>query len=111
MTGSKFTHINDRFDCENCGHSVAPRAKSCRNHCPRCLVSKHVDVNPGDRASTCGALMDAVGYEMTGAKGLVLLFKCRGCGAETRNVAAHEDSLEPDDYDRILTLRKAVPKG
>lgn len=111
MAPSKFTHINERFDCENCGYGVTPRAKSCRNHCPRCLVSKHVDVNPGDRLSTCLALMDAVGYEVSGNKGLVLLFKCRGCGAETRNVAAHEDAFEADDYDRILALRRALPKG
>ncbi len=103
--GSRFTHINEHFCCENCGKAVAPVKTGCRNHCPHCLVSKHVDVFPGDRASECLGMMDAVGYELDGKKGLVLRFKCRACGAETRNVAAHEDPVMPDDYDKILRLR------
>ncbi|WDF05905.1 RNHCP domain-containing protein [Shouchella hunanensis] len=31
---------------------------SYRNHCPFCLYSKHQDIIPGDRASTCGGLME-----------------------------------------------------
>jgi hypothetical protein len=68
-----------------------------------------VDVNPGDRANACQGLMDAVSYEVTGHKGLILIFKCRKCGGETRNVAAHEDAADPDDYDRILALRRGAP--
>ncbi|WP_265181671.1 RNHCP domain-containing protein [Geomicrobium sp. JCM 19055] len=33
---------------------------SYRNHCPSCLYSKHVDVIPGDRASTCHSLMEPI---------------------------------------------------
>jgi predicted RNA-binding Zn-ribbon protein involved in translation (DUF1610 family) len=100
----RFTHNNDAFACEACGAQVPPRKGGCRNHCPYCLVSKHVDVFPGDRANPCQGLMDAVGYETDGKKGLVLLFKCRRCGEATRTVAAHEDQTAPDDYARILKL-------
>jgi hypothetical protein len=104
--GSRFTHINEHFCCENCGKPVAPVKTGCRNHCPHCLVSKHVDVFPGDRANACQGLMDAVAYETSAKKGLVLVFLCRKCGAETRNMAAHEDPGMPDDYDKILKLKR-----
>ncbi len=105
MESSRFTHINETFVCEACGRQVPPRAGGCRNHCPFCLVSKHVDVNPGDRANDCTGLMDAIDYELSGKKGLVLVFRCRRCGAVTRNMAAHEDPAEADDYARILQLK------
>ncbi len=103
--GSRFTHINEHFCCENCGQAVAPVKTGCRNHCPHCLVSKHVDVFPGDRASECQGLMDAVAYELDGKKGLVLHFRCRLCGAQKRNMAAREDPVMPDNYELILKLR------
>lgn len=106
----RFTHNNDAFGCENCGRPVPPRATGCRNHCPYCLVSKHVDVNPGDRANVCGGLMDAVGYELDGKKGLVLTFRCRRCQAELRNVSAREGETVPDDYDLILKIRTLPPR-
>ena len=46
---SKFTVIDEEFVCENCGKKVKKLGYSCRNHCPYCLHSKHVDINPGDR--------------------------------------------------------------
>ena len=108
--GGRFTHINEDFLCEACGRSVPARQGGCRNHCPYCLVSKHVDVYPGDRANPCTGLMDAVGYELEGKKGLVLLFRCRLCAQSTRTMAAHEDLAAPDDYARILALSKVADK-
>ena len=104
MTTSRFTHINQAFTCIDCGSSVPPRASGCRNHCPHCLVSLHVDINPGDRANPCQGIMDAIAYELSGKKGLVLVFRCRRCAQITRNIAAHEDSESADDYARILRL-------
>ncbi|MCX6108974.1 MAG: RNHCP domain-containing protein [Proteobacteria bacterium] len=104
MTTSRFTHINQAFVCAACGASVPPRSSGCRNHCPQCLVSLHVDINPGDRANPCQGLMDAIAYELSGKKGLVLVFRCRRCSQITRNVAAHEDPDGADDYARILRL-------
>jgi hypothetical protein len=103
--GGRFTHINEAFRCEVCGQDVPPRASGCRNHCPFCLASKHVDVFPGDRLNPCQGVMDAVDYELDGKKGLMLLFRCRRCGARTRNMAAREDPQQADLYDRILALK------
>ncbi|WP_420871372.1 RNHCP domain-containing protein [Lysinibacillus xylanilyticus] len=41
---------------------------SFRNHCPKCLFSKHVDTVPGDRASTCKGLMRPIGVDYTEKK-------------------------------------------
>ena len=48
-----FTVIDEEFICENCGKNVPKLGYSRRNHCPWCLHSKHVDINPGDRAEEC----------------------------------------------------------
>ena len=105
----KFTHNNSGFECGNCQKEVPPNSVGCRNHCPFCLASKHVDINPGDRQNPCKGLMDAVGYELSGKKGLVLTFKCRACGEITRNIATLDDSDAPDDYDKILKLTPKLP--
>lgn len=105
MTASgRFTHRNDGFICEYCQRSVPPLDVSCRNHCPFCLSSKHVDILPGDRANPCGGRLRAVSYEISSKKGLVLHFVCELCQAQTRNIAAHEAKTAPDDYDKILLL-------
>ena len=106
----RFTHINDSFNCEACGQLVPPAKTGCRNHCPFCLTSKHVDVFPGDRENHCQGLMKAVSYELEGKKGLVLIFKCQKCGALTRNVANQNDPNCPDDYDKILSLTREPPR-
>ncbi len=100
----RFTKVNESFICENCGKEIAPAKKTCRNHCPFCLCSKHVDELPGDRANPCQGLMDPIGYEPHPKKGLVLLFKCRRCQAIGRNKAILDDPIQADDYDRILRL-------
>lgn len=105
----RFTHINEHFCCENCGKEVPPLAKGCRNHCPFCLTSKHVDHFPGDRANACHGIMDAVSYELSGKKGIMLIFRCRRCGGTGRNMAAHEDRNQPDDYGKILEITARLP--
>ena len=52
-----FTVIDEEFICENCGRNVAKLGYSCRNHCPYCLSSKHVDINPGDRRRNLSGLI------------------------------------------------------
>ena len=42
----RFTKIDEEFICENCGEKVEKLGYTCRNHCPHCLYSKHVDINP-----------------------------------------------------------------
>ncbi len=87
---------------------VPPATVGCRNHCPSCLSSKHVDINPGDRQNTCLGRLEATGYELDTKKGIVLLFRCLRCGEESRNKANHEDQLCPDNYDQILALSRKL---
>ena len=57
------THpCTDSFTCKACGRLVVSDGAGSghRNHCPNCLSSLHLDNEPGDRASDCGSVMDAV---------------------------------------------------
>lgn len=101
----RFRVINDGFTCVHCGTTVSPLSNgSCRNHCPKCLTSLHVDINPGDRAATCQGVMHAVGAETHPRKGIMIIHRCSRCGVVKRNKAAHDDPVQPDDFDAILQL-------
>lgn len=94
---------NTGFRCACCGAEVIPLSNgSYRNHCPFCLASVHVDDVPGDRASDCRGLMDAVGVVRT-KKGWQLIHRCRSCGIERVNRAALETS-QPDELDAVIAL-------
>jgi DNA-directed RNA polymerase subunit RPC12/RpoP len=96
---------NTPFVCVACGFEVPALAQgSCRNHCPRCLTSLHVDVMPGDRASDCGGVLEAVAVEHSGKKGWIIVHRCRRCGELRRNRAALEDPECPDDLSRLIEL-------
>lgn len=98
---------NQSFACVECGAEVPALASGgYRNHCPRCLHSLHVDVNPGDRASDCGGVLEPVAVESSGKKGWVIVHRCRSCGAVRRNRAAIDDPLAPDDFDAIIALTR-----
>lgn len=89
---------NDSFVCENCGHAVTKLTGSYRNHCPKCLYSKHVDVVAGDRLATCHGLMRPVSVEQDSKKGWVITHECH-CGHVRRNRVAKDD-----DFDVVITL-------
>ncbi len=91
---SKFTEIDEEFICENCGQKVKPLGYSCRNHCPNCLHSKHVDQYPGDRAEECHGDLKPIGIEVNSKKGYVILFQCQKCGAIRKNKAAKDDNMD-----------------
>ena len=109
MASSKFKKINDAFECGSCGKHVPAARSTCRNHCPFCLTSKHVDVFPGDRSHDCRGLMKCVGYENQKKKGLVLWFRCQVCQELKSNIAITDDPVQADDYDLILGLPGVVP--
>ena len=90
----KFTEIDEEFICENCGKKVPKLGYSCRNHCPYCLYSKHVDVNPGDRAEECHGKLKPVGLEIDSKKGYVIIFECEKCGEIRKNKAAKDDNMD-----------------
>ena len=99
-----FTKNDSGFTCVNCGKEVLPLGYTSRNHCPFCLHSLHLDVNPGDRASDCGGVLEPIFAEIDAKKGYVIVSRCKKCGAERRNKAAHEAKVQPDDMNLIIEL-------
>lgn len=87
----KFQRRIEDFRCENCGSHIT--GDGFTNHCPNCLWSKHVDVNPGDRAEPCHGMMEPVGIQSK-ADGYRILFHCTRCGVERWNKAADDDEFE-----------------
>lgn len=104
-----FTKNDSGFVCKNCGKTVEPLGYSSRNHCPFCLCSLHVDVNPGDRDANCGGIMDAVSVEVDSKKGYVIIHKCRKCGKISRNRAANQAKVQPDDIKKLIALTAIHP--
>ena len=88
-----FIARQEPFDCEKCGAAVKPLEDgSYRNHCPKCLWSKHVDnEGPGDRASECLGMMRPVGVDHRSKKGWMIVHRCEECGKEIPNMAACDD--------------------
>ena len=99
METKRFSKNDASFVCSNCGAVVPPLRYSSRNHCPKCLCSLHLDVNPGDRAADCGGIMEPVTAEPDAKRGFIITHKCRKCGAVRRNKAADDD-----DRDYIIKL-------
>ncbi|MBX7137022.1 MAG: RNHCP domain-containing protein [Oligoflexia bacterium] len=92
MPNSKrFQRKIENFTCAKCG--LAVQGDGYTNHCPRCLVSKHVDLNPGDRAASCGGLMRAIALEIKGGK-QTIIHRCDKCGEIRRNRAHKSDDSE-----------------
>ncbi len=90
----KFQKKIEDFVCEHCGAAV--KGNGFTNHCPHCLWSKHVDINPGDRLSPCGGMM--MPFKLESDRGRFMLSnKCVLCHYIKRN------RLEPeDDFDAAL---------
>lgn len=90
----KFNEIDEEFICENCNTKITPLGYSCRDHCNNCLYSKHVDINPGDRAQDCKGLLEPIKVEPDARKGYVIIYKCKKCGMIKRNKAAKDDNID-----------------
>jgi DNA-directed RNA polymerase subunit RPC12/RpoP len=91
-----FTRRREDFTCLRCGTSV--HGSGYTNHCPRCLWSRHVDVNPGDRAAECGGAMEPVAA-LSERGEIIVIQRCVRCGHIRRNRAARND-----DQDALLAL-------
>jgi DNA-directed RNA polymerase subunit RPC12/RpoP len=107
MEQKRFTKNDNAFTCKNCGKEVEPMGSSSRNHCPFCLCSLHVDVNPGDRASDCGGDLEPISATPDPKKGYIITHKCVKCGAIRRNKACTEAKDQPDDIKKIIALTVA----
>lgn len=91
LTTKKFQRKKENFVCENCGEHVTGNGYT--DHCPECLFSRHVDVNPGDRQAKCGGTMKPIGLEIK-SKNNVILYECLKCGKNHKVKVAKNDNFE-----------------
>ncbi len=87
----KFQRTKEDFVCENCSRKV--KGDGYTNHCPDCLWSKHVDINPGDRLAECGGMMKPIGLDKKGDVFSVIQ-KCEKCGHQRSNKLVKGDSFD-----------------
>lgn len=93
METKRFKKNDSGFICAGCGKEVPPLGYTSRNHCPYCLSSLHVDVNPGDRANECRALMEPIAVDISPKKGFVITHRCTKCSFVGKNKAAEDDDM------------------
>ena len=89
------THAcGDSFTCKSCGRLVvaAGAGSSHRNHCPNCLCSLHLDIEPGDREADCGGLMEPIAVWVRKGGEWAVVHRCRICGMLSSNRIAADDN-------------------
>ncbi|MBL9030780.1 MAG: RNHCP domain-containing protein [Phycisphaerae bacterium] len=81
------------FTCIHCRAEVrlAAWGTSHRNHCPRCLWSRHLDEEPGDRRSACRAAMEPIAITVRGDGEWAIVHRCNGCRTLRTNRIAGDD--------------------
>ena len=89
-----FIKNDNGFVCQNCGQNVQPLGYTSRDHCPNCLCSIHIDIEPGDRKNTCLGLLVPIDAEISGKKGYVITYRCEKCGQLHKNKTANDDNFE-----------------
>jgi hypothetical protein len=110
LDGKKKRVIYDsqNFKCRQCGFFVTANRElsgvNNRNHCPRCLWSRHMDLNtPGDRRADCQSRMEPIGltckqnqkrFGQNDIGELMLIHLCTGCGKISINRIAADDDIE-----------------
>lgn len=89
----QFMMRNEPFICEHCGKNVPKSNYTARDHCPYCLYSKHVDINPGDRMNPCKGLLVPIGIEKF--KDLYkIIYQCEKCHKLHKNITLQDDNME-----------------
>lgn len=94
MEDKRFKMIDEEFTCLNCSKEVKPLGYTARNHCPNCLYSLHLDINPGDRKSSCHGILKPIGIEKTKKEKFKIIYKCQSCGEIIKNISASDDNME-----------------
>jgi DNA-directed RNA polymerase subunit RPC12/RpoP len=99
-----FNKLDEEFICEHCGKQVNKLNYTSRDHCPHCLYSKHVDINPGDRQNNCKGLLVPIDIEKF-KNTYKIIYKCEKCGKIHKNITATDDN-----FDKIinLTIKKGI---
>lgn len=88
----KFNHLDEGFICENCQKEVTPLGYTSRDHCPYCLYSKHIDINPGDRQNNCKGLLKPIQLEKF-KDTFKIIYKCQKCKKNHKNIIAKDDNM------------------
>ena len=101
MDNKRFKMIDENFICEVCNKEVLKLNVTARDHCPYCLCSKHVDVNPGDRSADCGGILIPIDIEKSKKDTYKIIYKCNTCGIIKKNKTAYDDN-----FDKILEIMK-----
>ena len=85
---------DESFTCQVCGRLVTPEGAGTghRNHCPYCLNSKHLDIEPGDRAADCGGTMEPIAVWVRRGGEWALIHRCRVCAVLSSNRVAADDN-------------------
>ena len=78
----KFQRRCEDFICFFCAAPI--QGTGYTNHCPKCLHSKHVDINPGDRKAICQGQMVPIAKGLD-QKGYYVVHQCQGCFIEKKN--------------------------
>jgi hypothetical protein len=103
LLSRRFQRRIENFVCEHCNEKVT--GDGYTDHCPRCLWSKHVDTNPGDRKAGCRGLMEPIEIEPH-RNGYRILYRCLRCGYTHRNKTSDQD-----DFSAILAISKKTGGG
>ena len=110
MEEKRFKKNDSGFICQNCGKEVLPLGYTSRNHCPFCLCSLHVDINPGDRANDCRGLLRPIQTLPDPKRGFIIIHRCEKCGVTVRNKSAHDAKVQPDDTDLLIKLTAGIDR-
>lgn len=94
----RFKMIDEEFTCDNCNKEVSKLNYTARDHCPYCLYSKHVDINPGDRQNKCQGLLKPIDIEKY-KNTYKIIYKCLKCNQLHKNIIANDD-----DFNQIIKL-------
>ena len=98
----RFNMIDEEFVCDNCHKNVSKLNYTARDHCPYCLYSKHVDINPGDRNNSCMGLMMPIGIEKY-RNTYKIIYRCLKCNQKHKNIIANDD-----DFNKIISLSNSL---
>lgn len=98
MDTKRFKMIDEEFQCLVCKKRVPVLSYTARDHCPYCLSSLHIDINPGDRLCKCMGILEPIDIEKIG-EDLKIIYRCSKCGARRKNKVAKDDN-----YDLILEI-------
>ncbi len=90
--GKNFSKNVEDFDCLKCGFHVIGTGYT--DHCPKCLYSMHVDINPGDRECACRGLMKPVKVSLGRSGTFTIYYVCEKCGISKRVKASDMDDKE-----------------